>query len=315
MVRRSMSAAYRRERREFSCAVARRRGTTRGTGRTSSPTVMLPRRLRRTSLWPTKPELVFLALLAGALAVRLGWVAATPHFVPLHDAHDFDRYGISIARFGRFPVGHQAGDQGPLAYRPPGYPLFLGAIYKVFGLGHRIYAARVVQAFTGTAVVALVATIGWMLWGPVVGLVGAGIAAVYPPLVYVGESMYSEAVFVPLMLASVAAALMFRRSRGQLRWVVATGMLSGLGVLVRPNAAALAPALLLLVWGVRRPRLSVRSLAAPAVTLVCILLVVAPWTIRNALVLHRLVSVYTELGHTREVTYYDATRLTPARHA
>lgn len=276
---------------------------------------MVTRRLRRTSLWPTKPGLVFIALLAGALAVRLGWVAATPHFVPLHDAHDFDRYGISIARFGRFPVGHQAGDQGPLAYRPPGYPLFLGAIYEVFGLGHRIYAARVVQAFTGTAAVALVAAIGWMLWGRFVGLVGAAIAAIYPPLVYVGESMYSEAMFLPLMLAAVAAALMFRRSRGQLRWAVATGVLSGFGVLVRPNAAALAPALLLLVWGVRRPRLSVRSLAAPAVTLACMLLVVAPWTIRNALVLHHFVPVTTELGNTMAGTYNDETRLSPDRPA
>jgi 4-amino-4-deoxy-L-arabinose transferase-like glycosyltransferase len=258
---------------------------------------------------------VLLALLAGALAVRLCWVAATPHFVPLHDAHDFDRYGVSIARFGRFPVGHQAGDHGPLAYRPPGYPIFLAAIYKVFGLGHRVYAARLVQAFTGTAVVALVAAIGWMLWGPIVGLVGAAIAAVYPPLVYVGESMYSESVFLPVMLASVAAALMFRRSHGKLRWALATGVLSGIGVLVRPNAAALAPGLLLLVWGVRPPRLSVRSLAAPAVTLACMLVVVAPWTIRNALVLHHFVPVTTELGNTMAGTYNDETRLSPERPA
>ena len=77
---------------------------------------MLPRRLRRTTLWPTKPELLFVAVLACALAVRLGWVAATPHFVPLHDAHDFDRYGISIARFGRFP--HASRIERPTSHRP-----------------------------------------------------------------------------------------------------------------------------------------------------------------------------------------------------
>src|SRR5205823_4158678 len=94
-----------------------------------------------------------------------------------------------------------------------------------------------------------------------------------------------------------------------------SGLLSGLGVLVRPNAAALAPALLLLVWGVRRPRLSVRSLAPPAVTLVCMLLVVAPWTVRNALVLHQFVPVTTELGNTMAGTYNDETRLSPDRPA
>src|SRR2546421_238778 len=69
------------------------------------------------------------------------------------------------------------------------------------------------------------------------------------------------------------------------------------------------------VWGVRRPRLSVRSLAAPAITLVCMLLVVAPWTIRNALVLHRFVPVTTELGNTMAGTYNDETRLSPDRPA
>ena len=272
-------------------------------------------RLRCSSLWPTRSDLVFVALLAGALAVRLGWVAATPHFVPAHDAHDFDRYGVSIARFGRLPVGHQAGDHGPLAYRPPGYPFFLAAIYKVFGLVHRVYAVRVVQAFTGTAAVALVAAIGWILWGPIVGLVATAIAAVYPPLVYVGESMYSETVFLPVILGSVVAALMFRRSRGELRWAVAAGVLCGVGVLVRPNAAALAPGLLLLVWGVRTPRLSTRSLAPPAVALVCMALVIAPWTIRNALVLHQFVPVTTELGNTMAGTYNDEARLSPDRPA
>jgi 4-amino-4-deoxy-L-arabinose transferase-like glycosyltransferase len=276
---------------------------------------MLLRRLQRSNRWPTRSDLVFAALLTGALAVRLGWVAATPHFVPTHDALDFDRYGISIARFGRLPLGHQAGDHGPLAYRPPGYPFFLAAIYRAFGLGHRIYSVRVIQAFAGTATVALVAATGWMLWGPIVGLVAAAIAAVYPPLVYVGESMYSEAVFLPVMLGSAVAALMFRRSRGRLRWAVAAGVLCGVGVLVRPNAAALAPALLLLVWGVRAPRLSARSLAAPALVFVCAVLVIAPWTLRNALVLHQFVPVTTELGNTMAGTYNDEERLSPYRPA
>lgn len=276
---------------------------------------MLLGRLPWTSRWSARPDLALAAVLAAGLAVRLGWVAATPHFVPLHDAHDFDRYGISIARFGRLPISHQGGRPGPLAYRPPGYPFFLAAVYKVFGLAHRVDAVRLVQAFTGTAAVALIAAIGWMLWAPVVGFVAAAIAAVYPPLVYVCESMYAEALFLPVMLASVAAALMFRGSPLRLRWAVATGVLCGLAVLVRPNAAALAPALLLLIWGARGARLSVRSLAAPAVALVCMALVIAPWTVRNALVLHKFVPVTTELGNTMAGTYNDEARLAPDRPA
>jgi 4-amino-4-deoxy-L-arabinose transferase-like glycosyltransferase len=255
-------------------------------------------------------------VLAAALGVRVGWVADTPHFVPVHDAHDFDRYGVSIARFGRLPVSHRGPRQGPIAYRPPGYPFFLAGVYKVFGLEHRVVATRLVQTFTGTAAVGLLAAVGWLLWGPLVGLVAGGLAAVYPPLVYVSESMYAETLFLPLALGAVVAALMFRRSPRRLRWAVATGALCGLGVLVRPNAALLALPLALLLWGAWRPGVSLRRrLAAPALGLVCAVLVVAPWTVRNALVLHHFVPVTTELGNTMAGTYNDQARLAPDRPA
>jgi 4-amino-4-deoxy-L-arabinose transferase-like glycosyltransferase len=253
-------------------------------------------------------------VLALALAVRVLWVVHTWDFVPTHDAHDFDRYAVSIARFDRLPIVHHGVQRGPLAYRPPGYPLFLAAVYKVFGLGDHVVAARLVQAFTGTLGVGLIAAIGWLLWGPAVGIVAGLIAAVYPPFVFVTESMYSEALFLPVSLGALAAALMFRRS-GRLRWAALTGLLCGYGVLVRPNSALLLVPLALLLWGVARPRLSRRALAAPALAAVCALLVVAPWTVRNAVVMHHFVPVTTELGNTMAGTYNDESRLAPDRPA
>jgi hypothetical protein len=61
--------------------------------------------------------------------------------------------------------------------------------------------------------------------------------------------------------------------------------------------------------------MSLRSLAGPAVALVSIALVVAPWTIRNALVLQQFVPVTTELGNTMAGTYNDKARLAPERPA
>ena len=247
--------------------------------------------------------------------MRLGWVAHTSNFVPEHDAHDFDRYAVSIVRFGRLPVSHGGVRPGPIAYRPPGYPAFLAGVYKAFGLQHRWVAARIVQAFVNTAAVGLIAAIGWLLWGWGPALVAAGIAAVFPPLVYVAESMYSEALYVPLELAVVAATLLFRRSPHPWRWAVVIGLLLGVLALVHPNALALAVPVVLLMWLVRRPRWSRRALAAPALALVCTVLTISPWTIRNALVLHHFVPITTELGNTMVGTYNDEARLAPDRPA
>jgi 4-amino-4-deoxy-L-arabinose transferase-like glycosyltransferase len=137
---------------------------------------------------------------------------------------------------------------------------------------------------------------------------------VYPPLVYVAESMYSETLFVPLELAAVAAALMHRRSSHRWRWAAVAGVLCGLLALVHPEGMALLLPLALLLWAAR-PRLSLRSLAAPALAVVCALVVIAPWTIRNALVLHAFVPITTELGNTAAGTYNDEARLDPDRPA
>jgi 4-amino-4-deoxy-L-arabinose transferase-like glycosyltransferase len=254
-------------------------------------------------------------LFAVALVVRVGWVAGTPHFRPMHDARDFDGYARTIVQTGRYPVMHRGPRAGqPVAYRPPGYPYFLAGIYELSHFKDRIWVARLVQAVTGTAAVGLIALIGWLLWGPLAGLVAGAIAAVYPPLVYVAESMYSETLFVPLELAAVAAALMHRRSSHRWRWAAVAGVLCGLLALVHPEGMALLLPLALLLWA-ERPRLSLRSLAAPALAVVCALVVIAPWTIRNALVLHAFVPITTELGNTAAGTYNDEARLDPDRPA
>jgi hypothetical protein len=68
--------------------------------------------------------------------------------------------------------------------------------------------------------------------------------------------------------------------------------------------------LALLAWSVR-PRLSLRSLAAPALLVVAAALTVAPWTIRNAVVMHAFIPVTTQSGYTLAGAYNDAARLDP----
>lgn len=262
---------------------------------------------------------IAVALVALALVIRL--VAAVAVFDdPLaFDARDYDRHARSIATGNGYAEAFGP-YEGPTAFRSPGLPTFLSAVYAVRGGAEeppdwRVYlgdyqpdarqanAGRIAQAFLGAAMVALIGVVAFQLFGRRVALVSMGIAAVYPPFVILGLSLFSEPLFITLLLASLAAALRARAGPERvIRWALLSGMFAGLAWLTRSNGFVLLPALCLLVW-TTAPRFSRRALAAPAAVLVAAALVVTPWTIRNAVELGAFFPVSSEAGYTLAGTY------------
>jgi hypothetical protein len=206
----------------------------------------------------------------------------------------YDAVGVSLAAGRGWP--RPAGR--PTALHPPAWPYVLGATYAVAGPGAhaRWRAARVVNSLFGAAAVALIGLIAAAVWSPVVGLVSAGLAAVYPPAIALGATLYSEPLFVALALGALLAVLRHRRAPQRRRWVLLAGVLTGLAVLSRANGVILLAPFALAV-GTRR------SLRAPAALVAVAVLTVAPWTVRNAVVLHAVVPVSTNLGKTLAGTY------------
>ena len=250
------------------------------------------------------------ALVAGALGLRLAYVDATPGYHLRHDAHDYDVHARSIADGKGFSKTLAHGR--PTAFRPPGYPYFLGGVYKVFGVQHaadprRLHVARVAQAFVGAAIVALVGILAAQLWGWGLGLLALALSAVYIPLITVGGAVMSEPLFDAFMLAALVAALAHRQSRHRYRWALLAGALGGLAILTRANALILLFPLAWAVWDARRWR-SRAALGPPLALVVVALLTVTPWTIRNAVELHAFVPVSTQLGSALGGTYNDAVR-------
>jgi 4-amino-4-deoxy-L-arabinose transferase-like glycosyltransferase len=255
----------------------------------------------------------FAALVVLALVLRLLYLDATPGYVLRHDARDYELHAQSLA-VGQGYSRHVAYGR-PTAFRPPGYPYFLAGVYRVAGVERapqprRVHAARVAQAFVGTAVVALVGVLAALLWGPLTGLVATALAAVYVPLITVGGAVMSEPLFAVAMLAALIAAMLHRRSSHRYRYAMLTGVLAGLAILTRANAIVLLAPLAFAVWD-ERPRAAWRSVGPPAALLAAALLTLAPWTIRNAEVLHAFVPVSTQLGSSLAGTYNDAARTDP----
>jgi len=189
----------------------------------------------------------------------------------------------------------------PSIIRLPGYPLFLAAIYAVFGHGNNT-AVRVIQAVIDTATCVLIA---WVVFEWAVdqerkhraALIALGLAAVCPfTVIYVATILTEVATNFLAVAMALTATFAFKATlqKKALMWWIATGLIAGLAVLFRPDsglfAAAIGATLMLSALLSRnagsifvRVRAAILSAALFSIAF-CIVLV--PWTIRNRRVFH-----------------------------
>ena len=202
----------------------------------------------------------------------------------------------------------------------PGAPFLYAAAFYATG-GAREGTARIVEALLGVATILVVFALGWRLGGRAhgrfVGLFAAFCVAVYPPFLHTTGELMSEP---PAMLTLPAAILAFlwacdrsaNRSvpgmRGQRAawWVWALpGLLFGLTAMFRPEYLLVGATFVVLagirVWRARGWQL---GLAGAAVLLVALVLPILPWTIRNLVVLDRVVPISTGGGKALYVGTY-----------
>ena len=128
------------------------------------------------------------------------------------------------------------------------------------------------------------------------GLTAAALVAVFPNLIFHSALALSETLFATSVLAAIAVLVWEPWKGGKVPpgRMVAFGALLGLSALVRPQSLVLLPLVALAVrtTGVRwRPAV---ANVVPAV--VAAALVISPWTLRNAVVMHAFVPVSTNGG-------------------
>jgi 4-amino-4-deoxy-L-arabinose transferase-like glycosyltransferase len=257
--------------------------------------------------------LIAAAMLIAALAIRVIRIEDSAYYRPVNDAGSYLTLASQIARTGDYTTSRRpgvgaGGTQGPSAYFPPGYPYLLAAVDLIDGhtarRGAAIQGARISQAVLGTVVVALTGLVALeALGGPAPALIALALAAVYPVLVELSSILVAENLLTALILAALWATLRARRAARPYRWIAAAGILAGLAALTHENGILLALPLAFGLWRLRRPG---RSAAAPAVLIIAALVTIAPWTIRNAVLLHRFVPISDEAGITLVGTYNPA---------
>ena len=172
----------------------------------------------------------------------------------------------------------------PSAGHPPLYPAALSVVSWLGGeseLSHRALGLLVAPV-----TIVLVGLLGRRAGGERVGLLAAGLCAVYPVMVMVDGALMSESLYGALIAAVLLAAyaVLDRPTAGR---ALGLGALIGLAALTRSEALLFVPLLgFVLAWRARRWPVAVAVTAGFAVVL-------APWAIRNTIAFDRPVLIST----------------------
>jgi len=252
--------------------------------------------------------LIALAAIALLGLVARAYVVVNPVANPADDSHAYYALSKALYEEGSFggPEFHDSSDWSP------GAPFLYATAFFATG-GAREGTARIVEALLGVATILVVFALGKRLGdlvderrrlGSAVGLFAAFAVAVYPPFLHTTGELMSEP---PAMLTLPAAILtwLWAGEREQAwPWLV-PGVFFGLTAMFRPEYLLVGAAFVVLaairVWRGSgwRP-----GLAGAAVLLVALVLPILPWTIRNIVVLERVVPISTGGGKALYVGTY-----------
>ncbi len=184
----------------------------------------------------------------------------------------------------------------PTLIRLPGYPLFLAACFRLFGMEH-YGSALYLQIAADLLTCWLAAALAGRLFGPRAFLPVLWLAALCPfTASYTATPLTETLVLTTIALAFYAFARWQQAGSGYNSWLWTVAAALGYSILLRPEqgllAAAIIPAML---WAAlasrRRLRLvanrpsRARSILSAASTVlvaaVCVLLPLVPWAMRN----------------------------------
>jgi len=224
-----------------------------------------------------------LAIAVVALMVRVAFtLVVDPQVAEVSDAGAYHLLGTHLAE-GRGYIRPfdltLLGEVRPTAEYPPLLPAVV-AVSALVGI-EGVDGQQLVLCVLGTITVVVIGLLGRRVGGRAAGLVAAAIAAGYPMLFQSDAVLMPETPFALLVATSLLLAHRAASVPGPGRFAPA-GAVVGLAALTRAEALLLAP-LLLLPLAARLPgQTARRRLLLGLAGVAAAVMVVAPWTIRNA---------------------------------
>jgi hypothetical protein len=230
--------------------------------------------------------------LAAALAVGLAFRLVFVHFYgqTTGDSLVYGDIAKNLLQHGVYGMSDGDGSIRLTLIRLPGYPLFLAACFKIFGVEHYT-AVMLTQCVVDLGTCALAAATAARLFGRRAGLCALWLGLLCPFTVnYVAAPLTETLSLFCIALTFYALARWQTpglHKAGVNFWMMAVAM--AYAILLRPDAgllaAAIVPAVAWIAWN-RPGTIQARSTQAHAIKLtavlcVAVLLPLAPWTARN----------------------------------
>lgn len=238
-----------------------------------------------------RKHLIWVLLLAFVL--RFGFVVIFNSYpVKGGDGEKYDRVAQNLVG-GRGFTGEEPDEEGPSDIAPV-YPLFLATVYSLFG--HKYEAVRFLQAIVASFTCLLVYLISKQIMEEKNAFQAGIVAAVYIPFIMEVNILYTETVFTFLLAISMYF-LVRAVNESSIKLFVSAGALFGLSALCR-NIVLYYPFFVLLAVFFIAVKLQgesgghffaafKKSLLSFIVFLFTMAVVLAPWAIRNRVVLQR----------------------------
>ena len=185
-------------------------------------------------------RLLVLAALVAAAHGAFFMYYQSPDWATVADQEGYRRLGRALAETGRFTRFPEAPSFVPEVIRTPGYPIFVAAVYTLFGTSQIAVAAT--QTLLFVALVLLVYVIARQCAPPGVAEAAALLTALYPTFPYFAALVMTELWTTVVLTLAVATAFRANRTRATRDYVFA-GLLFGLTALSRPAFVLLPVAL------------------------------------------------------------------------
>ena len=201
---------------------------------------------------------------------------------PTSDSWSYFQRAANVLHYGRY----EALPGLPDASYPPGYPLALAAAMAVAPAANALEAARLLSCSLGFVAILLIGFLGRRMFGATAGLFAAGLLALYPRHVLQSAVLFSEHLFLPLLLLLLTILVIAWDRPVAWRRAALAGCVAGLLALVRPIGYLLG---LLWIAQVLAGRRRWKLILAEAVLLLGMQhAVMLPWAIRNHVTLKEL---------------------------
>jgi 4-amino-4-deoxy-L-arabinose transferase-like glycosyltransferase len=228
------------------------------------------------------PRTLLLGLVLLTLAVRLAAVLWLRTYSGDAGAYEHDPIARSLVAGEGFRYAFFSDTPELSGHQAPALPMLLALGYALFGVATplaKLFVQVVLAGLVSLGAGAL-GVVAWHWWGRramVLAMLGV---ALYPAFVYMPTRIQAVNWALAFLLLYFAGVVALREGRGTPRLAALTGLVAGLGVLGEPILAA--PFGLCWLWLARHERAAWRLSALVAGVAA---LTVAPWLVRNAVVL------------------------------